>query len=114
MDTLLTQTAVIKRRDSAIVGPDPFTAHTTVPCRLKSASGERVLQLPGGLFTVTHVVYLQAGVDVKETDRIEVRDSNGIVLASSLRIGLVRKVASLGGKTHHLELPCTAMKDATS
>ena len=70
MDSLLTQVAVIKRRDPAVVGPDPFTTIATVPCRLKAASGERQLMLPAGLFTVTHVLYLKAGVDVKESDRI--------------------------------------------
>lgn len=114
METLLTQTAIIKRRDPAHVGPDPFATIATVPCRLKAASGERVLQLPAGLFTVTHVVYLQADVDVKESDRIEVQDSSGTVLAADLRIGLVRQIAAGDGTVHHLELPCTAWKDATS
>jgi len=114
VDNLLTQVAAIKRRDPSIVGPNPFTTIATVPCRMRAASGERQLTLPTGLFTVTHVVYLKADVDVKESDRIEVQDSDGTVLASDLRIGLVRTIAAGDGTAHHLELPCTALKDATS
>lgn len=113
MDTLLTQTATIKRRDATLVGPDPFVTSVASACRLKSASGERVLQLPLGLFTVTHVLYLPAGTDVVESDRIfEVQDNAGNTIASDLRIGLVRKVAGGDGLIHHLELLCTAVKEA--
>lgn len=113
MDSLLTQTAVIVRRDPTIVGPDPFAVHAEVPCRMTGASGSRVLELPIGTFTVTHIVYLQADVDVAESDRIvEVKDVANNVLAADLRIGLVRRVAARGGATHHLELLCSAWKDS--
>lgn len=112
MDTLLSQTVTIKRRDATLVGPDPFVTSVESKCRLKSASGERVLQLPIGLFTVTHVLFLPAGTDVVESDRIfEVQDAAGNAIAEDLRIGLVRKVAGGDGLIHHLEVLCTAVKD---
>ena len=88
-----------------------------VPCRLRSASGREKQSLAQqGYVDIEYVVYMDAGVNVNEGDRIlKVLGPGGSrVVVHALDIALVRKVYDGNGQLHHLECPCRVVRSAAN
>jgi hypothetical protein len=86
-----------------------------VPCRLATPKGTKLVTLASlGVVSVTHVVYMRPieGINIIETDRINVREAgqDGAVLALDLDVVMVARVSSGAGHGHHLELSCAEVK----
>ena len=73
---------------------------TDVPCRLQPRRGREAVQ-PTQVVVGTHVLYLEAGVDITERDRV-------MVAASTYEVLFVGDAA---GQGHHLELELELVKE---
>ena len=86
-----------------------------VPCRLGLARGGEVFtDRSRDVVRADYTLYLPAGTDIGEADRVSrVWDAGGATLAEDLEILLVRPVAGMDGKTHHIECPCALTREAS-
>ena len=78
-----------------------------------SVGGERNAERSHDVVVTTHTLFLEAGADVNESDRITVKDEFGRVLVAMANPTLVSRPRDFAGE-HHVEVKLTEVRESTS
>lgn len=80
---------------------------TNISCRLdKGSASEIMTDRARGVVKVLYRVFLPAGVDITEGDRLDIYDGEGNLLAQEVEVAGVKRVPGAGGRIHHIEADC--------